>query len=165
MDKRIFPIHGEQAAPKSIMIGYDHYCGSLGKLDDFFKGNYAYTQNEKVIKLPRLLERLANDGSMSNMGIYWPDYFFTHNIHIIGLGLQLVETDLWWVLNKRSRNMQLTDSIKNKIYFYGDPDEQITNLLKAFNVDVVRVSAKDPKEPASWVEAYRIMMAEMRNRM
>lgn len=165
MDKRIFPIHGEHAVPKSIMIGYDHYCGSLGKLDDFFKGNYAYTQNEKVIKLPRLLERLANDGSMSNMGTYWPDYFFTHNIHIIGLGLQLVETDLWWVLNKRSRNMQLTDSIKNRIYFYGDPDEQITNLLEAFDVDVVRVSARDPKEPASWVEAYRIMMAEMSNRI
>ena len=61
--------------------------------------------------------------------------------------------------------MQLTDSIKNKIYFYGDPDEQITNLLEAFDVDVVRVPAKDPKEPASWAEAYRIMMAEMWKRI
>jgi len=163
--KRIFPIHGEYSVPKSIMIGYDHYCGSLGKLDDFFKGNYTYQQNEQTIKLPSLLARLGSEDKRVDMGMYWPDYFFTHNIHIIGLGLQFVETDLWWVLNKRSRNLQLTDSIKNRIYFYGSPDDQITNLLEAFDVNVVRVSAKNPKEPASWTEAYRIMMAEMRKRI
>lgn len=163
--KRIFPIHGEYAVPKSIMIGYDHYCGLLGKLDDFFKGNYTYQLNEQIIKLPSLLERLRNKEKRINMGMYWPDYFFTHNMHIIGLGLQLVETDLWWVLNKRSRTMHFTDSIKNKIYFYGNPDKPTTNLLKAFGVKVVRVVAKDPKGQTEWDEAYDIMMAEMRKRI
>ena len=163
--KRIFPIHGEYAAPKSIMIGYDHYCGSLGKLDDFFKGNYAYQQNEQVIKLPKLTTRLKDEEKRLDMGMYWPDYFFTHNIHIIGLSLQLVETDLWWVLNKRSRIMHFTDSIRNEIYFYGDPDKQTTKLLETFGVNVVRVAAKEPKGQAEWDEAYRIMMAEMQQRI
>lgn len=165
MDKRIFPIHGEHAVPKSIMIGYDHYCGSLGKLDDFFKGNYAYTQNEQVIKLPKLTARLKDKEKRLNMGMYWPDYFFTHNMHIIGLGLQLVETDLWWVLNKRSRTMHFTDAINNEIYFYGNPNDDTTNLLNAFGVKVVRVPTKEPKGQAEWDEAYRIMMAEMQKRI
>ena len=44
--KKIFPIHGECMAPKTIMIGYDHYCGSLGKLDDYFKGKYLVVINK-----------------------------------------------------------------------------------------------------------------------
>ena len=104
--KKIFPIHGECMAPKTIMIGYDHYCGSLGKLDDYFKGKYVFKSGEETKKLRRLLERLRDDSknmSVDMLGNYWPDYFFTHDIHMIGIGMPLVESDLWWVLNKRSR--------------------------------------------------------------
>lgn len=160
--KKIFPIHGECAAPKSIMIGYDHYCGSLGKLDDFFKGNYTYGPKDQLTKLPRLLDRLSENGGINNMGAYWPDYFFTHNIHIIGLGLQLVETDLWWMLNKRARFKQFNNLIENEIFFYGDPDDSITKLLETFGVEVVRVKVVEPKEQKSWNEAYRTMFDEMK---
>jgi len=33
----------------------------------------------------------------------WIDLFFTHDIYIIGLTLDFVETDLWWLLTYRAR--------------------------------------------------------------
>jgi len=72
-----------------------NYCGSLGKMDDFFKGKYVYKQDEQTIKLPRLLEWLSNvKEKRYKVGAYWPDYFFTHNVNIIGLAHELVESDL-----------------------------------------------------------------------
>lgn len=162
--KRIFPIHGVVRAPKTIMIGYDHYCGSLGKLDDYFKGKYVYKYEDNNVKLPRLLDRLEgknNEIPMSSLGLYWPDYFFTHNIHIIGLGMPLVESDLWWVLNKRSRYQKIRNNINNAIYFYGDPDPSITNLLKSFGVRIERYPVENIKDPKSWKKAYDKMFERL----
>ena len=164
--KRVFPIHGEYAAPKTIMLGYDHYCGSLGKLDDFFKGKYVYIQDEHTVKLPRLLERLSNvTEKQYNVGAYWPDYFFTYNVHIIGLGLELVESDLWWVLDKRARYKQLNKNIVNHIYYYGTPNESISKLLDAFGVNVVRAKVRPSQDNAAWIEAYSWMLDEMRKKL
>ena len=43
--------------------------------------------------------------------------------------------------------------------------KQTTKLLETFGVNVVRVAAKEPKGQAEWDEAYRIMMAEMQQRI
>lgn len=153
--KKIFPIHGECMAPKTIMIGYDHYCGSLGKLDDYFKGKYVFRLGEETKKLPRLLERLRGDGknmSVNMLGNYWPDYFFTHDIHMIGIGMPLVESDLWWVLNKRSRYKKVCPEISNSIYYYGTQIDnmEVINLLKAFDVKVIQTDVQHD----DWKSAY-----------
>lgn len=166
--KRVFPIHGDYRMPKTIMIGYDHYCGSLGKLDDYFKGKYAYKVNaETTVKLPRLLDRLDNkmDSIVRQWGKYWPDYFFSHNVHIIGLGLSPVESDIWWVLNKRCRYKQVRNTIKNHIYFYGDPQPRLSQLLEAFDVEIVRVKLPSAPTPNQWQEQYENMFDMMNNRM
>ena len=33
----LWKIHGDTAAPKSLMLGLDHYCGAIGKMDDYIK--------------------------------------------------------------------------------------------------------------------------------
>ena len=164
--KKIFPIHGECMAPKTIMIGYDHYCGSLGKLDDYFKGKYVFRLGEETKKLPRLLERLRGDSknmSVNMLGNYWPDYFFTHDIHMIGIGIPLVESDLWWVLNKRSRYKKVCPEISNSIYYYGTQidDMEVINLLKAFDVKVIQTDVLYD----DWKSAYRQMFEKMKKNM
>lgn len=164
--KKIFPIHGECMAPKTIMIGYDHYCGSLGKLDDYFKGKYVFRLGEETKKLPRLLERLRGDSknmSVNMLGNYWPDYFFTHDIHMIGIGIPLVESDLWWVLNKRSRYKKVCPEISNSIYYYGTQidDMEVINLLKAFDVKVIQTDVLYD----DWKSAYRQMFEKMKINM
>ena len=164
--KKIFPIHGECMAPKTIMIGYDHYCGSLGKLDDYFKGKYVFKFGEETKKLPRLLERLRTDTineSVNMLGNYWPDYFFTHDIHMIGIGMPLVESDLWWVLNKRSRYKKVCPKIGNSIYFYAtqEDNKEVINLLEAFDVQVIKTDVLHD----DWKSAYKQMFEKMKINM
>lgn len=166
--KKVFPIHGECSAPKSIMIGYDQYCGSLGKLNDFLKGNYTYKNNEQIVKLPKITDRLqgkCKDVETNTLGRYWPDCFFTHDVHMIGIGLPLVESDLWWVLNKRSRLKRQLSEINNEIHFYGEPDDSIVRLLKAFDVKIVPIKVKEPKNKQCWIDAYNRISIELERKL
>lgn len=162
--KRVFPIHGVVEAPKTIMIGYDHYCGALGKLDDYFKGNYVYKYEDKNVKLPRLLERLNGgneENPMNSLGIFWPDYFFTHNIHIIGLSMLLDESDLWWVLNKRSRYQKICNTINNSIYFYGDPSPSITYYMESLGIRIERYQVVDINDTEAWGKIYDLILERL----
>lgn len=66
--------------------------------------------------------------------------FFISDVHIIGLGLNYNEMDLWWVLNIR-RRIKWEDPriIKNRIYYYPveplDPGRQ--SVFSSFDVNVV----------------------------
>ncbi|UBM61374.1 SIR2 family protein [Candidatus Sulfidibacterium hydrothermale] len=47
--KHFWQIHGEIRKPATIMLGLDHYCGSIGKIDSYIKGGYSYTVDKKQI--------------------------------------------------------------------------------------------------------------------
>lgn len=135
--KCIWPMHGTIQYPKSIMLGLDHYCGSIGKIDDYIKGKYEYKISGKSVELNGLIHRLKNHECQ--VPLSWIDLFFTHDIHIIGLGLQYDEIDLWWILNKRQRYVRLYGKdaiINNKIYYYGNIDKGKKTLLERLGVKV-----------------------------
>ena len=48
----------------------------------------------------------------------WIDHFFFSNVHILGLGLDFSEIDLWWILDRRKRLIMEGCPIKNHIFFY-----------------------------------------------
>lgn len=137
---KIWNIHGEINRPKTIMLGLDHYCGSVGKLDGYIKGKYEFQENSKSLRVRSIVQKLK-DKKYDEYS--WVELFFNSDIHIIGLGLDYSETDLWWILNKRARIM--TDEKKsirmlNKIYFYTDMSisSEKEGLLKSFNVIVIK---------------------------
>lgn len=86
--KVVYYIHGDMHHPKSIMLGLDHYCGSIGKINDYLKDHYDYS-GTILLDLPKRLSQGIND-IMS-----WIDLFFMSNIYIVGIGLDYSETDLW----------------------------------------------------------------------
>lgn len=130
----LWSIHGEVDHPKSIMLGLDHYCGSVSKLDAYIKGGYKYTRSGHTTYV-NSMEKKLKDNTFCNIG--WVDLFFSGNVHILGISLDYSEIDLWWILNKRARMMD-THNINNKIYFYIDQIEpEKEELLKSFNVEVI----------------------------
>ena len=132
-DTKIWHIHGELDNPKSIQLGLDHYSGYIAKIDAYIKGNYEYSKNKETIKVKTIEEKLEN--SIYDK-VSWIELFFNTNIHILGLGLDYSEIDLWWILNKRARLM-INNSIQNRIIFYTDKiDEEKKGLLKSFNIEV-----------------------------
>lgn len=126
-DPRIWHIHGElydsrNLAPdskfyheESIMIGYEHYASYLERIQENFKGNRGAQKAENQ----GLITRVRNGAS----NLFWTDIFFTHNVDIVGQGLDYSENHLWWLLNQRANIMRTFDeklgiTIDNKIRFF-----------------------------------------------
>lgn len=134
---KIWNIHGEIDDPPTIMLGYDHYTGSLGKIESYVKGYYDFILEREKIKPVPIKRKLVN-GEFDDYS--WIEQFFHSNIHIVGLKLDYSETDIYWILNKRFRiHKELGDKkgMQNKIYFYTNEENFHKNaLLKSFGVEV-----------------------------
>ncbi|EKN5111975.1 hypothetical protein DYG64_15900 [Yersinia enterocolitica] len=132
--KFLWNIHGEIDNPRSIMLGLDHYCGSVSKIDAYVKGKYSHKINGADVTVKSMLDKIS-DSSFCHTS--WVDLFFSSNVHILGFSLDYSETDIWWLLNKRAR-FSSEATINNKIYFYThDISDEKKGLLEAFNVEVI----------------------------
>ena len=170
---KIWNIHGEVSNPKSIMLGLDHYCGSIGKIDGYLKGNYEYqVENKKHQTIP--IKEKINTNEFDNVS--WVELFFITNLHIIGFGLDYSEIDLWWIINKRAR-LKKEVSIQNKIKFYVSPLEKLLNpqrdygkyiqeknkreLLKSFDVEIIEV----PIDVSLFDKKYKVQYQDIIDRI
>lgn len=162
--KCIWPIHSTIQHPKSIMLGLDHYCGSVGKINDYIKGKYKYTKNGDTFILDKITSRLKEQ--KCEIPFSWIDLFFTHNIHIIGLSLQYEEIDLWWLLNKRQRYIKQLGKeniISNKIRFYGNTSNSMKKLLNKLGVEVYTFRQKGlkPDNPLYYKMQYNYYLGKI----
>lgn len=147
----LWNIHGEIDHPKSIMLGLDHYCGSIGKIDAYIKGHYEYVVDKNKIKSKPIHHKIIENDFDS---VSWIELFFNTNMHILGISLDYSETDLWWILNKRARIIQEV-GIKNEIYFYVSKiDDEKKGLLVALDVNVVHIPCEG-KSSARYADMHR----------
>lgn len=163
--KQYWPMHGNIDSPASIMLGFDHYCGSLAKIEQYVKGGYELKgkregEKERVESMSKRLIDGINDVKS------WVDLFFVSDIHIIGLNLGYEETDLWWVLNKRRRIKQAESNlIRNRIFYYPveTVKEDIEQLLNSFDVEVVHLDKARLSRP--FIERYNEQLSIMDKNM
>jgi len=109
--KKVWHIHGDAQVTSSIMLGYEQYSGYLQKMREFVLGGSLY----KSYKALPIKEKFNKNAFKHDS---WIDFFFTHDIHIMGLTLDFVEMHLWWLLTYRARRMQQKFPIQNRIFFY-----------------------------------------------
>ncbi|HEY1166531.1 MAG TPA: SIR2 family protein [Chitinophaga sp.] len=137
-------IHGDCQNPMSINLGFEHYGGQLQQMRNYVVSGTTYT-TKFAPKLPLL--RRIKQGPLKEHS--WLDLFFTRDIHIFGLSLDFVETDLWWLLTYRARQkfQHNTIQVPNKLYYY-IPAEFVKasgfklDMLTANDVQIVSISAK-----------------------
>lgn len=136
-------VHGDCNNPMSINLGYEHYCGELQNMRNYTISGTSY-KTEGVIK-EALVRRLANEGQINYQS--WIDLFFKKDIYIIGLGLDFVESDLWWLITYRARSKYYKNKfqVNNKIsYFipaeYETRSKAKLEILRANDVTVVVVN-------------------------
>lgn len=152
---------------ESILIGYDQYTDYFLKIQENFDGIKNNTKSRKH----GLKNRILNGEN----GKYWTEIFFTHNVDIIGLGLDFSENHIWWIINQRAiaiRNHEHEElKVNNTIRFFFpkmeasiDPTESgffekavkklngtnklkaIAELLWAFGVEIVEVDCESYEE-------------------
>ena len=158
--KHYWPRHGNIDSPASIMLGFDHYCGSLAKIETYVKGGYDLHGSRLESMYKRLTQGIDDV-------ISWVDLFFISNDHIIGLNLGYEETDLWWVFNKRRRIKQAEPNlIRNIIYYY--PVEHmkadVQQLLTSFDVSVIKLDNGTLENP-SFIKRYSAQMSKLRDKI
>jgi|ERR1044072_901198 hypothetical protein len=137
-------VHGDCQNPMSINLGFEHYGGQLQQMRNYVVSGTTYT-TKFAPKLPLL--RRIRQGPLKEHS--WLDLFFTRDIHIFGLSLDFVETDLWWLLTYRARQkfQHNTIQVPNKLYYY-IPAEFVKasgfklDMLTANDVQIVSISAK-----------------------
>jgi len=117
-NKKIWHIHGDITVPNSITLGYEHYSGHLQSMRNYTAtgGNYKKKETFDQKSLIRRLETIPLKTEYS-----WIDNFFLRDVYIIGLTLDFMEIDLWWLLTFRERNRYLKKSnmtICNDITYY-----------------------------------------------
>ena len=137
--KTYWPIHGNIDTPASIMLGYDHYCGALSKIEEYVKGSYDMPD---IGNMEPIKERLK-DGI--RIPLSWIDLFFISDMHILGFGMKYEESDIWWLLNKRKRiKREDGNLIKNRIIFYPDYDiGDMRQILHGFDVEICELDSYD----------------------
>lgn len=148
-DKKIWHIHGELNTPASIMLGYDHYMKSIGKIQGHLKSK------KRSIKEP-------NES--------WVDRFLKDDLYILGLELDFNEIDLWWLLAYRNRKIlekeitltkfvyidildidNLEENTKNNIM---EPHDAKKSMLQAYDVEVKSYNVGKSETHKNYLEAY-----------
>lgn len=120
-DKPIWHIHGEAAKPDTMILGHYYYGKMLSAMQSYIP---------VLIRRHKASSKAKNDFECRS----WLDYFLLGNVTIIGLGLDLSELDLWWLINTKKRNFSET-----KITFYKPditPEQEL--LAEAYGVKVVK---------------------------
>ena len=128
-EKNIWHIHGEEGDIRSILLGFRHYidCSSAVK-----------KRAHKAVNDLKTKHRPKEES--------WVDLFFTHDIDIIGLGMDFTEYPMWWLLAFRHYKNTIDKrlSINNKIRFVIpsfsiDEKKNLTDMLRAYNVELKAV--------------------------
>ena len=139
-NKRVWHVHGDRLHPNSVNLGFEHYSGQLQNIRNYVATGTKYASKKYQLPLIKRLETGALDGSS------WLDLFFTTDIHIIGLTLGFVETDLWWLLTYRARiKIKKPKLVPNTITYY-TPQKFVASskhkldLLEATGVNVEKIN-------------------------
>lgn len=134
--KNYWHIHGDCNSPASINLGQEHYSGQLQAMRNYIATSTNYKND--AVPSRSLISRIEK-GTVSYLS--WLDLFFTKDIYILGLGLDFIEVDLWWLLTYRARQLQSKRKkhIKNKIYYFTPskyypikPVLELTDLTHAY---------------------------------
>lgn len=136
---KVWHIHGEINKPGTILLGYEHYSGQLQQIRNYVVSGTG--NSYKNYQFPPLIKLLKN-GKVENNS--WLDIFFTKDIHIVGLTLDFVELDLWWLLTYRARRiLEKKSPINNEITYYYPKalEDTIQYKLEMFRANEVLTKA------------------------
>ncbi|MHA3096950.1 SIR2 family protein [Acinetobacter brisouii] len=122
----VWHIHGEIEPYKSIMLGFNHYVGSVAKVDSYLKGTYKSDSNPNIPPIKKIEDKIS---SKLYDNLSWIELFFNSDVHIVGFSFDFYEIDLWNILTKRAR-FKSQSKIDNKIYYYTKLLSQVEDKIK-----------------------------------
>lgn len=136
--RKVWHIHGDCHNPASINLGFEHYGGQLQQIRNYVVTGTHY-KTETKIKHP-LIKRI-NDSDFKVIHS-WIDLFFTSDVYIVGLSLDFIEIDLWWLLTYIARQkFHRRKPFKQSITYFAPAELDASNkekfeLFKAIGIKI-----------------------------
>ncbi len=134
----VWMIHGEAKKPDTIMLGYEHYAGAVQKLR-----NYLYSGKNGPLPYSSPFMKGEEDFDSNGDTYSWVDIFLRDDIHILGLGLDYTEIELWWLIALKARLKREKTGLNvgsTTFYFFYRGDARSaaakTQLLESLGVTV-----------------------------
>jgi hypothetical protein len=144
----VWHLHGEAEAPRSIILGYDNYTGTVQKMRQYIKAKEGYHNLRSPYK------RGKYDFDKDSKDYSWIDVFLRDDIHMIGVGLDYIEIDLWWLVYYKADLEKRGKKVGKTFYYQFTQEELLPNeigkldSLKAFGVEIIKINAFDGFGPA-----------------
>ena len=154
---RIWHLHGDAFHPASIALGYEHYSGYLQNLRNYVTEGASFRNHH----FDPLLQRLKRKGALETFS--WLDVFFSHDVHMLGFGLDYSEIHLWWwltFLSRGSREGGKSFKYEQQVYYYVPSFIAVKageklRLLKTLGFKVVEIEAKPRNMQSYYLDAIR----------
>ena len=156
-DTAVWHLHGCVDEPRTIVLGYDHYAGSIERMRGYLKREY------HGIRAPfkRGIVELEAEPNYS-----WIDVFLRDDMHIVGLGLDFAEIDLWWAIyykaSLRSRGKAVGET---HYYVFVDKEPSSAELARLDLLAALRVTVhKVPVVTSNYESAWDDLMNDLQRR-
>ena len=142
-DIQVWHIHGDQARKRSLVLSYYSYAQSLQKLQEY------------NAKTGGFHKKRQDEGKAFVMKS-WLDWLVCGNVYVVGLGLDFSETDIWWALERKSREKAKV----GKTFFYGDKDSDGKKAM----LDTMQIQYI-PKQDESYKKHYQNIIVDIRGKI
>lgn len=77
---KLWKIHGDLKRIRSIMLGFDQYCGSLSKLSEYVKGTYKSSRRDAKVECARPMGIKCKEEKFDQLS--WAELFFRTNVYM-----------------------------------------------------------------------------------
>ena len=146
-NKRIWHVHGDIAKPETMLMGHYYYAKQLRAIQDC---------TAKAIQRYNINVRQGEPFTAYS----WVEQFLTGDVYILGLGMYLCESDMWYLLCCKKRNFP-----EAKTVFYDNEckDKNIIIMLKTYGVEIV--SGQDLRAQSDYDTFYREAVIDIRRRI
>lgn len=152
-DKKVsvWHIHGEVGLPDSIALNNEYYGKLTGRYYEWIDDNFNSKNTKKIAS--------------------WIDAFLYGNLYILGFGMDFSETDLWWLLQYKTKNR---DSFFGEtVFFDKDLKKEAkkdckawckNKLFEVLNVKVEDCGYEGNDYPVFYKKAYECLKKEVGER-
>ncbi len=146
MGKRIWHIHGDIAKPDTMLMGHYYYAKQLKAVQECIA---------KTVRRYKTCQRQSEEFRSYS----WVDQFLTGDVYILGLGMYLCESDLWYLLCCKKRNFPDTS-----VFFYDKEcgDQTISTMLRTYGAEII--DGKALGAAGEYIDFYECAMADIKSR-
>lgn len=139
----VFHVHGEKNRKHSLVLSYYSYADAVYHLIEMNKRRKNEYEEHQITGTP-----VACQG--------WLDYFLLGEVYAIGFGFDLSEFDIWWAVERKSREHARNGKLRAYM-FSSEKKLEISSMFRAMNVEERFIQVTDEK----YEDAYRIMLKEL----